>query len=411
MKDASTDRTRPSERGSQSRRVFAYCHDSVGLGHLNRTLAICERIGELDASASFLLATGTPYVPLFRPAPGIDYIKLPALKKVDNQTYNGKYLSLPSEQLLRCREAVLLNTVKHLDPDLVLIDKAPLGVCGELVPTLRWLKENRPRTRVVFGMRDIEDEREATIAQWGRADVPRMLEVYFDEIWVYGTRSVFDVVEQYQLSPAIQRKLHFMGYIARDRCQHSNGAAAQPESVLVTVGGGTDGESLLDHYLREAAPRLSSMGLRSTLVGGPDLPQDVAKRLEAVASAIAGVEWIEFDACMSCRIRDARLVVSMGGYNTLCQIARYCKPALIVPRTKPRAEQSIRARLWSDRGAVEVLDPADLTATSLSDTVAGMLSGASATTPDLDLNGLDRVSERFKMLWEPEDRHAAAVRL
>ena len=28
----------------QARHVFAYCHDSVGIGHLNRTLAICQRV-------------------------------------------------------------------------------------------------------------------------------------------------------------------------------------------------------------------------------------------------------------------------------------------------------------------------------------------------------------------------------
>ena len=37
-------------------------------------------------------------------------------------------------------------------------------------------------------------------------------------------------------------------------------------------------------------------------------------------------------------------VVAMGGYNTFCEILTLDKPALIVPRSKPRQEQLIRAR-------------------------------------------------------------------
>ena len=48
-----------------SKRTLAYCHDSVGLGHFHRTLAISERVRKAIPSATFLLATGTPYVPIF----------------------------------------------------------------------------------------------------------------------------------------------------------------------------------------------------------------------------------------------------------------------------------------------------------------------------------------------------------
>lgn len=39
----------------------------------------------------------------------------------------------------------------------------------------------------------------------------------------------------------------------------------------------------------------------------------------------------------------AHCVVAMGGYNTFCEILSFDKPALIVPRVKPRLEQAIRA--------------------------------------------------------------------
>ncbi len=394
----------------QARHVFAYCHDSVGIGHLNRTLAICQRVAKAHPVSSFLLATGTPYVPLFRNVPRVDYIKLPALTKVDNRTYRGKYLTVSSKRIMRCREALLMNAVEHSAPGIVLIDKAPLGVCGELLPTLRWLRENRPETRVVFGMRDIEDDPESTIEQWDRLGVQEVIEECFDEVWVYGMRTVFDVATEYNLSAAIQDKLRFMGYIVRDYCDHATASVAPSDGVLVTVGGGTDGELLLRSYLKDAAGRLSRMGIPSTLVGGPDLPDATATSLRELARGIPGVEWIGFEPCMNCRIRDARLVVSMGGYNTLCQVARSRKPALVLPRTKPRLEQMMRASLWAKRGAVEVLDPEALSPQKLADEVVRMLlKGAPTTTPDLDLDGLDRVAERFDTIWHGEGHRAASI--
>jgi predicted glycosyltransferase len=48
--------------------------------------------------------------------------------------------------------------------------------------------------------------------------------------------------------------------------------------------------------------------------------------------------------------------VAMGGYNTFCEILSFDKKAIIVPRTKPRLEQFIRARAARNIGLIEMLD-------------------------------------------------------
>ena len=50
-------------------------------------------------------------------------------------------------------------------------------------------------------------------------------------------------------------------------------------------------------------------------------------------------------------------VVAMGGYNTFCEILSFDKPALIVPRTRPRMEQFIRASRAEELGLVRMLEP------------------------------------------------------
>ena len=385
-------------------RVFAYCHDSVGIGHLTRTLAICDRVGRQYPFASFLVATGTPYVPLFANLERVDYIKLPALAKgehdqdgsVNAQCYRGKFLPIAIDHLIDYRKAVLRETVEHFEPDIVLVDKAPLGVCGELLPALRWLRRHRPEVRIVFGMRDIEDAPEATIAQWEDAGIPDALEECFDEVWVYGSRSVFDVIQEYRLSRAVQAKLSFLGYVTRGPCDHGPCPSNTDPAILVTVGGGTDGEFLLRTYLDDAGPRLRDLGYSSVIIGGPDLPASAAKSLRSAAERIPNAEWLDFVPCLNCRIRTAELVVSMGGYNTLCQLVGNRKRALVVPRTKPRREQSIRANLWAQRGLVYTVDPDDLQPATLTDRIRDVLENGSMNGIDeLDLGGLDRICDRF----------------
>ena len=397
---------------ARSQRVMVYCHDSVGVGHLRRTLAIAEHIGRMHTDASFLLATGTPYVPLFDSVPRVDYVKLPALAKSADGTYGSRSLNIPLERLIRCREALLLQTVESFEPDVLLIDKAPVGVCRELIPTLKWLRAHRPDTHVVFGMRDIEDDAERTRAQWNRDGVIEALERFFDEVWVYGMREVYDPVRAYRLPRTIEDKLSFMGYVARGVCDHDPTARPQRRNVLVTVGGGTDGAALLETYLEEAAGRAAGMNVDSVIIGGPDLPEAARNRLRSAALATEGVEWVDFESCMSCRIAQADLVVSMGGYNTLCEIAARRKPSLIVPRVEPRREQAIRARLWAERGGLFALDPNQLTPRVMADRVSELLRSGPPTMPAaLDMNGLDRIGERFDAIWSEVSHDATAIRV
>lgn len=393
---------------------MAYCHDSVGIGHLRRTMSICERISGEHPNSSFLLATGTPYVPLFDQIPRVDYVKLPALEKEEGGCYGSKFLNISLARIIRCRESMLMQTAEHLDPNILLVDKAPLGVCRELVPTLRWLRRHRPNTRIIFGMRDIEDSPEATIRQWGKDGVLEVLDECFDEIWIYGMAEVFNPLVEYRIPANIGKKVRFMGYVTRSKpaAQVQALSVSAQQRVLVTVGGGTDGEALLDAYLAEAAGSLSARGISTTIVGGPDLPSHAASRLRVKAEGIADVEWIDFEPCMSERIAKANLIVSMGGYNTLCEIALQHKPVLVIPRIRPRLEQAIRAERWSQLGGVFLLHPSELTPTSLFRRVIDLLESGPKTVPmRLDLHGLDRVAERFGEFWSKDICHATPVRL
>lgn len=393
-------------------RVMSYCYTSVGVGHLRRTLSISGHLSSLYPQASFLVTSGAPYASTFHVHPRVDFLNLPALAKVGRDEYEAKYLPISFDRLLRCRESILLAATQKYEPDVLLIDKAPAGVCSELMPSLRWLRRHRPQTRIVFGMRDIEDTPAATIEQWSHPCVQEAFEECFDEIWVYGMQEVFDVAEQYQLSANVQRKLKYVGYVVAAGCTHDQVSINGTPNILVTVGGGTDGERLLTTYLAEAAARARSLGARSILVGGPDLPQEAAQRLREIATRTPGVEWNDCVPCMACSINRANLVVSMGGYNTLCEVVSNGKPVIVIPDVRPRDEQAMRGRLWAQRGLVEMVEPEEFTAPLLADKVERALSnGYHASTFELDFNGLANIGDRFGDLMQEMTQRANSVRL
>ena len=57
----------------------------------------------------------------------------------------------------------------------------------------------------------------------------------------------------------------------------------------------------------------------------------------------------------------ADVVVSMGGYNTLCEILGQGTVSLVIPRETPRKEQIIRARAFNRQNLVDYIPWDDFT--------------------------------------------------
>src|SRR6185369_18088577 len=91
------------------------------------------------------------------------------------------------------------------------------------------------------------------------------------------------------------------------------------------------------------------------LVLGPFMHSDRQSEFIQRAAKLDNIEAITFDAQMEHLMAKAVGVVAMGGYNTFCEILSFDKRALIVPRTKPRMEQYIRAARGQELGLCRVL--------------------------------------------------------
>ncbi len=349
-------------------RILIYSHDTFGLGNIRRMVRIAEALVEHDPASTVLILTGSPMLHAFRLPPRIDYVKLPCLARDIEGQYGVKHLDMDYGDALRMRAGLILSAASDFDPDLVLIDKKPLGVGGELAAMLELLsRRNRPPS-IHLLLRDILDTAEATRRVWEAHDYHGAIERYYDSVLVVGERQVFDLAQVYRFPAETRRKLHYCGYIDRARPQFmldcaNDGSGAK--RVLVHAGGGQDGIELIDAAIRALALAGEGRGFDCRIVGGPELDEANRARLSAGARKLARTEWIDFTDAMGQEIAAADLIVSMGGYNSICEILSYRKRAIIVPRSTPVREQRIRAEAMSRLGLLamiplEDLDPAQL---------------------------------------------------
>lgn len=374
-------------------RILMYSHDSYGLGHLRRTLALAEAFIEHERSVSVLILTGSTVSGTFGMSQGIDIVKLPSAVKVANGVYKATRMPIEFERLRDLRSGLVLNTAKSFDPDAFIVDKAPLGMKREAAPTLEYLRDEQPSTLTVLGLRDVLDEPDRVRRHWRDNQIIAAIESFYDLVLVYGPREVYDPLPEYGLPAAILDRSYYVGYVGRSpTLKDVSEAQSQPRYVLVTTGGGGDGCHLITNYLESLRDPVPSY--ESIVVTGPLMDEESKRRVEELSRGLR-VRVLEFRADMECLIQRAGAVVAMGGYNTTTELLAARKPALIVPRVEPRAEQLIRAKRLVGLGLVEMIHPQDLTPALMRSKVEELLCRDPASAPrvKIDLSGAERTAK------------------
>ena len=228
---------------------------------------------------------------------------------------------------------------------------------------------------------------------------PALYDLY-DEIWVYGLPQIFDPVSELPGMAGLSDKLTFTGYLRRSLpsvpSQASERELPDKPYVLVTTGGGGDGEELID-WVRSAYESDRSIPHPALLVFGPFMHPDRRRDFQERAARLERVYTITFDARFEQLVAPAIGVVAMGGYNTFCEILSFGKPALIVPRTAPRQEQYLRAERASRLGLVRMLPDDGIRAPRrMAEQLHALASWPRPRPEQIPglLGGLERITER-----------------
>ena len=338
------------------KRVLIYSHDSFGLGHLRRCRAIAHSLVDSDPAVSVLILSGSPIIGSFDFRSRVDFVRVPGVIKLRNGEYVSLNLHIDLEETLAMRSSIIRHTADIFDPDLLIVDKEPLGLRGEVRDTLDLLQ--RRGTALILGLRDVMDDPEALESEWERKQAVPALAEYYDEIWVYGLPQICDPLAGLSVPWGVRQRMTYTGYLRRNAAEPQVAPEIldllKSEFVLVTPGGGGDGEALIDLVL-SAYEYDRALPLPALLVFGPFMLPEQRADFANRASRLPSVRAITFNARLESLMARAAGVVAMGGYNTFCEILSFDKRALIVPRTAPRLEQYIRSRRAAELGLLTML--------------------------------------------------------
>jgi predicted glycosyltransferase len=207
-------------------------------------------------------------------------------------------------------------------------------------------------------LRDVMDDPEALESEWERKQAVPALEEYYDEIWVYGLPQICDPLAGLSVSSSVRGRMTYTGYLRRTAGELQLTpeilGIIDEDFLLVTPGGGGDGEALIDLVL-SAYEYDRTIPYPALLVFGPFMLPEQRSAFAARVEKLQNVRAITFNSRLESLMARAAGVVAMGGYNTFCEILSFDKPALIVPRTAPRLEQFIRTERAAELGHLTTL--------------------------------------------------------
>jgi predicted glycosyltransferase len=382
----------------------------MGLGHMRRNVLIARALAESRLGAITLMIAGAPEAVEVCNSAGVSCIALPPFAKDADGGYTSRTLDVRLQDLITLRAQTIRAALEAFEPDALIVDNVPRGAIRELDRALSYIRE-RAHARCILGLRDVLDAPHTVRREWELARNVDAIRDFYDEVWIYGDRAVCDPVSEYGLPPCVARRTHHVGYLdqrprlasIRDAARALTADVEMPAGrlALCVVGGGQDGGALATAFAE--AERLDDMS--GVIVTGPYMPAAVVSKLHQIAACQRRLRVVGFvEEPLSLLVRADR-IVAMGGYNSICEILSFGKPALIVPRVRPRREQAIRAERLRDLRLVDVLSADALSPQRVAEWLASEPSPR-LNRMALDLNGLARVVDRLEQLLAPVRRVA-----
>ena len=360
---ALTRRSAGEPRRGKGPSVVMYSHDTLGLGHMRRNSSIARELVAQVPDISVLMLVGCPAGMVFEPCAGVDYVKLPSLNKLGRDAFEAGSLRIDAETTRDMRARIIGGVITSIDPDIFLVDHEPGGAMDELRPILAQLQKN-PRVRTVLGLRDILDDPVRTRSAWAARGTNQLIAESYDHVLVYGDAEFFPSAESYGLHSLKPGAVTECGVVTTVRTMPRTPTPRVPRRILVSGGGGRDAYPLIETAIRAVQSIPARRRPEVTVITGPLM--DAELRDEALRlGATAGIEVLEHVSDLPALMRDADLLVTMTGYNSINEALAIGCPIVTVPRLGPSAEQRLRAEALEAAGLAVYLRREDLTPQSL----------------------------------------------
>lgn len=343
------------------KRVLVYTHNSIGLGHAFRTLAVITGMRKWRPDIDFLILSSTSIPQIFFDE-GIEVIKLPSVKIDIDGSDNRmlpRYLSdFDLETIFDFRQRIILETFDFFKPDAFIIEHNMTGQMSELIPVLmkKWMRKGGPADFAVAHV-------SRGIMRWvpllkipyqnprHRSESINIGELY-DFMYVLEDQQVIDINKAFLGDdPALEKKIRYLGKItnkthgeiaSRDEVISRFGLTNHP-IILVSLGRNRLVQAISEKLLSTFRDINVIPNNEVVMILDPYLDKRAAEALRNHPSA-EDVHFLTFVPDLVDLVRHAELVISRAGYNMVNEILLTGTRAILVPESHGGGEQEQRVR-------------------------------------------------------------------
>jgi predicted glycosyltransferase len=339
-------------------RILVYSHNSIGLGHTFRVLAIITGIKKWRPDIDFLVVSGTS-VPHILLRQGIEVIKLPSIKKMitsEGGSLAPRYLNETSlGGILEYRKKAIADAFDFFKPDVLMVEHYVAGLSGEVIPLLirkKALKGTPDEFTLAKISRGIMGD--ASGLRKAGCDFPLTDYVsLYDFIYVFDDKTAIDINrESLGNDPTIESRIRYVGRIT-DKCLDE---LPDPQEVLkrfrlsdkpiilmnLSRHGniGALSRCLMSAFHRTGLSRLFQI----IIIIDPYLDRNILKALQN-DPLFENVRFLPFFYPLMDLIHVSKLVICRAGYNIVNELLLTDAKALVIPEHHPSGEQERRAQL------------------------------------------------------------------
>lgn len=354
-------------------RILHYSQHVLGVGHFFRSLALARA---LSGHEVVMVSGGSPVdVPL----PGhVTHRLLPPLmmdadflgfvpEESDPEAEKARLARIEDE-----RRAALLDILEETRPDVFVVELFPFGrkrFAFELVPALERFRA-MGHGPAVCSVRDILVEK-SNQAKFEKR-VLRWMNNLFDGLMIHSDPELVRFEETFPRLAEIDAEVGYTGYVVSEPMPGAGNAlrnelsiAPNEPFVVASAGGGAVGGDLVAAAVAASVRLSATLPHRLDAFTGP-FAEDTALEALCSLSIPAGksepaghIHCARFTDRFPAYLDAADLSVSMAGYNTTMALLAARTFGLVLPFDQNR-EQRMRAERLQERGALAVLEAADM---------------------------------------------------
>ena len=397
------------------KKILFYCQYLTGMGHLVRSTEIVRSLVK-DFKVCFI--NGGPSVEGFEIPSAVDVVKLPAIW-IENGKLKAAEGSQSIEEVKESRKTQLIAIFDQFQPDCLVTEFFPFGrhkLFFELIPLLEHAKAPGCSTKVACSVRDIVgrislDQEEETIC--------KLTSQYFDLILFHSDPTFQTIEESFSRVKDLNCEVKYTGFVAQSPPddlavseQDLVNLNRKEPMILVSVGGGRIGHELIEAVISASPILETAIPHRIQIFTGPFMPEDQFVQLQQAAANRGNVTLQRYTSNLMAYMKQAKLSLSLSGYNTTMTILKTGVRALMVPigHYSLDQEQLVRTQKLEKLGVVEVIDPRHLDPADLAQRILTSLNNAPiAHTPDFDLQGAQKTSAFLQALLHSDLPIATSV--